>query len=135
MEVAQNGGQAAHVVGVGMGEGDCVEVANAARPESLRDDFLADVVILRGLVRAAAEASAIDEQSFAVGRDEQQRVALAYVDGFHEQCVVRVLDGARDDGGDGGKNQRCPCAAALPALAAGQHDGGCEQRAEGGRLR
>jgi len=35
MEVAQDGGQAAHVVGVGVGEGHRVKMANAARPENL----------------------------------------------------------------------------------------------------
>ena len=42
-EVAQDGGHAAHVVGVGVGEGDDVEAAELARPEVGRDDLLADV--------------------------------------------------------------------------------------------
>ena len=108
MEVAQNGGQAAHVVGVGVGEGDGVEVADAARPERFRDDFLADVEILRGLVRAAAKAAAIDEQGFAVGGDQEQRVALADVDGFHQQRV------ARDAGWGAGPRQRARPAAERP---------------------
>ena len=32
MEVAQDGGQAAHVVGVGVREGDRIKVSDAARP-------------------------------------------------------------------------------------------------------
>ena len=108
MEVAQDGGQTAHVVGVGVGEGDGVKVADAARPEDLGDDFFADVEFLRGLVGTAAESAAIDEQGFAVGGDEQQRVALADVDGFHEQRVVGMLDGARRDCGSGGEEQGGP---------------------------
>ena len=52
-EVAQDGGHAAHVVGVGVGEGDDVEAAELARPEVGRDDFLADV---EGRVGAEAAA-------------------------------------------------------------------------------
>ena len=118
MEVAQNGGQAAHVVGVGVGEGDRVEVANAARPQNLGDDLLADVEVLRGLVRAAAKAAAIDQQGFAVGGDQQQGVALADVDGFHQQCVARVIDGARHDGGKGGEQQSGPGERRVPAAPA-----------------
>ena len=43
VEVAQDGGHAAHVVGVGVGEGDDVERAELARPEVGRHDFFADV--------------------------------------------------------------------------------------------
>ena len=78
-----------------------VEVTDAARPQDLRDDVLADVVILRSLMRAAAEASAIDEQGFAVGRDQQQGIPLAYVDGLHQQCVVWVIDRARQNSDHG----------------------------------
>jgi hypothetical protein len=88
MEVAQHGGQAAHVVGVGVGEGHRVEAADAARPEDLGDHLLADVEILRGLMRAAAKAAAIDQQGLAVGSDQQQGIALAHVDGLHQQGVA-----------------------------------------------
>ena len=43
VEVAEDGGHAAHVVGVGVGEEDDVEAADAAGPEVGRDDFFADV--------------------------------------------------------------------------------------------
>ncbi len=72
MEVAQDGGKAAHVVGVRVAQRNRVKVADAARPECGRDNIFADVEVLRGLARAAAEAAAVDEQSFAVGRDEEQ---------------------------------------------------------------
>ena len=43
VEVAEDGGHAAHVVGVGVGEEDDVEAADAAGPEVGGDDFFADV--------------------------------------------------------------------------------------------
>ncbi len=67
MKVAQNSGQAAHVVGVRVAEGHHVEVANAARPENLGDDLLADVVVLGRLMRTAAEAAAIHQQVLPSG--------------------------------------------------------------------
>jgi len=73
----------------------------AARPQNLRNDLLADVVILWGLMRAAAEASAIDEQGLAVRRNQQKGIALAYVDGLHQQCVVGVIDRARQNSDHG----------------------------------
>src|SRR5580704_10286287 len=95
MEVTQNGGQAAHVVGVGVGESYSVKVADAARPQNLRDHFFANVEILWSLVRAAAKAAAIDEQCLAVGSDQEQRVTLTDIDGFDQHSVARMLDGAR----------------------------------------
>ena len=83
-----------------------------------RNDLLADVEVLRGLPRAAAEAAAIHQQGFAVGSDQQQGVALAHVDGLHQQRVARVLDGARRHGSQRGQQQRGPGKAALPAPAA-----------------
>jgi hypothetical protein len=91
------------MVGVGVRKGYCVEMADAARPESLRDDFLADIEILWGLMRAASETAAVDEQGLAVGSDQQKRVALANINGFHEQSVVGMLDGVRGYGGEGGQ--------------------------------
>jgi hypothetical protein len=55
-----------------MGQGDDIEVANAARPESFRHDFFAYVKLLRGLVRAAAKAAAIDQQSLSIRRDQEK---------------------------------------------------------------
>jgi hypothetical protein len=97
---------------MGMGEGNRVEVADAARPENFRDDFFANVKILRGclrgLARASAKAAAIDEEGFSVGGDKEQRVALAYVDGFKEQGVTGMVDGTGENGGEGGEKKRGP---------------------------
>ncbi len=140
MEVAQDGGQAAHVVGVGVGQGHRVEAADAARPQHLGDDLLADVEVLRGLARAAAEAAAIHQQGFAVGGDQQQGVALAHVDGLHEQRVARVIDGrgagrqrAAASSSAAQARRRAPAGSRRNSQA-GQHDGRPQQRAEGGRL-
>jgi hypothetical protein len=114
MEVAQDGGQTAHVVGVGVGEGNRVEMADSARPEDFRDDFFADVEILRGLVRATAKAAAIDEERFAVGCDEEDGVSLSHVDGFDEESVVGVIDGVGKDYGDGGEDEGEPGELARP---------------------
>jgi hypothetical protein len=66
-----------------MGEGYNIEMADAARPKDFRDYFFANVEFLRSLMRTASEAAAIDEKGLAVGGDEKDRVALAYVNGFH----------------------------------------------------
>jgi len=63
---------------------------------------------LRGLARSAAKAAAVDEERLAVGCDEQQRVALTHVDGFHQQRVAGVVDGPREDCGNRGQKQRGP---------------------------
>src|SRR5580698_4254240 len=109
-------------------------MADAAGPERFRHDFFADVEILRGLVRAAAEAASIDEESLSVRGDEEKRVALADVDGFHEQCVVGMLEGTRDRGGESGDKKRGQGCAALPLGTAYQKHGRGEERAEDGGL-
>ena len=114
MEVAQDGGQTAHVVGVGVGEGNRIEMTDSARPEDFRDDFFSDVEILRGLVWATAEAAAVDEERFAVGGDEKDGVALADVDGFDEEGVMGVVDGAGKDYGDCGEDEGEPGELARP---------------------
>ena len=134
MEVAQNGGQAAHVIGMRMAEGDRIQMANAARPERGRDNFFADIEILRSLTRAAAKSSAIDEQCFAVRGDQQQRIALAYVDGFDEQRGAGMVERARSHDGECGERKSNPGKAALPACSASQHDGSSQQCAECGGL-
>jgi hypothetical protein len=93
---------------VGVGEGDGVEMTDAARPENFRDDLFADVEILRGLVRPAAEATAVDEKRFAIGGDEEDGVALAYVNGFDEEGVAGVVDGAGEDYGYSGEDECGP---------------------------
>ena len=57
-----------------------------------RDNFFADIEVLRSLARATAKSTAIHKQRFAIGRDQQQRIALSNVDGLNEQRVVRMLD-------------------------------------------
>ena len=83
MEVAQNRRESAHVIGVGMAERHCIKVADAARPERRGDYLVANIELLRSLSRTATEPAAIHQQGFAIGRDEQQRVSLAHVDGFY----------------------------------------------------
>ena len=73
-----------------------------------RDDLLADVEVLRRLMRAAAKAAAIHQQGLAVGRNQQQGIALAHVDGLHQQCVARVIDRAGQTADHGGQKQRGP---------------------------
>jgi hypothetical protein len=90
---------------VGVGEGDCVEMADAVRPENFRDDLFADVELLRGLMRTTAVAAAVDEERFAVGGDEEDGVALADVDGFDEESVMGMVDGAGEDYGDCGEDE------------------------------
>ena len=90
-------------------------------------------------MRAAAVAAAIYQQGLAVGRNQQNGVALAHIDGLDEQGVAGVIDGAWQDGNNGGQKQRGPCSAAGPAGSrrngpAGQNDGCRKQRAEGERL-
>jgi len=72
-------------------------------PQNLGDDLLADVVILRSLMRTAAEAAAIDQQGFAVGRDQQQGIALAHIDGLHQQSVAGVVNRTGQNSGRGGQ--------------------------------
>src|SRR5580692_3662476 len=108
MEVAQDSWQAAHVVGVGVGKGNRIESADAARPEHFRHHFFADVEILRRLMRTASKSAAIDEQSLPVGSDQQQRVALADIDGLKKQRVARVVDGSWGYGCECSHDQSSP---------------------------
>src|SRR5271157_670237 len=99
MEVAQDSGQAAHMVGVRVAEGDRVEVADAARPKGLRDDLFADIEFLRGLAWTAPETAAIDKEGPSVGGDQEEGVALADVNSFHKEGVGWVIDWPGGDGG------------------------------------
>ena len=84
-----------------MGEGDDVEAAELARPEVGRDDLFADVE--GGSVRArtgvlgvgggSGGASGVDEHGAASGADDEERVALADVDGGDFELVG--MDGGR----------------------------------------
>jgi len=68
-EVGNDGGHSTHVVGVRVRDGDGVETVNATRPEIRRDNLFADVEVGMHPVR---EASGVDEQSVAVGRDDEE---------------------------------------------------------------
>jgi len=57
------------VVGVSVRDSDGVEAMNATRPEVRRDDLFADVKVG---VHPVREASGVDEQSAAVGRDDEE---------------------------------------------------------------
>jgi hypothetical protein len=111
-------------------EGYGVKVADAARPESLRDHLFADIEILRSLMRATAQAAAIDEQGLAVRRDQEKRIALAYIDGFHQQSVMRMLDGARGNCNESSEQQCGPRCPTSPAYAASQRNGCGEEQTE-----
>ncbi len=110
-EVAQHGGHAAHVVGVGVGERDDVETPDLARPEIGRDDLFADVEgcaagRILGVGSSAGGAAGVDQHGAARGADDQQRVSLADVDGGDFELAG--MDGGRlrpeDDGGGEWKN-------------------------------
>jgi len=103
VEVAQDGGHAAHVVGVCVGEEDDVETADAARPEVGGDDFLADIPRAGSSVFAAAGGtSCVDEHGLANGADDEEGVALAYVDGgdFEGSGMEAGRGGVEDGEGD-----------------------------------
>ena len=82
-EVVEDGGHAAHVVGVGVGEDEEVEAAKAAGPEVGGDDLLADVEGGEGFGRAvlADGAAGVDQHGLADGVDGEDGVALADVEG------------------------------------------------------
>ena len=98
-EVAQDGGHSSHVVGVGVGEGDDIEAAELARPEVGRDDLFADVEGgggkdgVLGVGGGPGGATGVDEHGAASGADNQQRVALADIDGGDFELVG--MDGGR----------------------------------------
>ncbi len=78
LKVGDDAGHAAHVIAVRVRDGDRVQPANAARPEIGRDHFLADIEVGAHVARHAA---GVHQQRFAFGRDQQQRIALADIDG------------------------------------------------------
>ena len=85
---------ASHVVGMAVGEGDGVEALDATLPEIRGDDVFA-VVEVGGL--AADWTSGIDEKSFALWGDDEERIAFAYVDGseFHRVGMDCGVGGTR----------------------------------------
>ena len=82
MEVAEDGGHAAQVVGVRVGEHEDIETAKMTGPEIGRDDLLADVPSAGDDVGAATGGtSGVHQHGLAEGADDEQGVALADVDG------------------------------------------------------
>ena len=126
-EVAQDGGHSSHVVGVGVGEGYDVEAAEVARPEVGGDDLFSDVEC--GIFRAKTfgvlgvgggpgGATGVDEHGAASGADNEERIALAYIDGGDFELVG--MDGGRhgpenDCSGKSENGDGCPCGRARPA--------------------
>ena len=98
-EVAQDSGHSAHVIGVGVCEGDDIEAAELSRPEVGRDDLFADVEGgggkdgVLGVGGGPGGATGVDEHGAASGADNQQRVALADIDGGDFELVG--MDGWR----------------------------------------
>ena len=112
-EVAEDGGHAAHVVGMRVGEGDDVETAELARPEVGRNHLFANVeggvfrAEARGVLRVGSRSgwpARVDEHGAAGGRDNQQRVALADVDGGNFKLAG--MDGRRGGPQDNRSRER-----------------------------
>ncbi len=61
-----------------MGNGDDIEVGDASRPEIGRDYVFAEVELRAG---APNRATGVDEQGLALGRDQQNGIAFADIDG------------------------------------------------------
>ena len=107
VEVVQDGGHAAHVVGVGVGEHDDVDVADVAGPEIGGDHLFADVPGAGGGVGTAAGGSSrVYEEGLARGADDEQGISLADVDGGDFQLAEveggrrGIEDGEWDEDGD-----------------------------------
>ena len=105
-----------------MGERNCIQMANAARPKCRRNHFLANIEIRSGLAWTASKTSAIHKQRLAVRRDQQNRVALSNVDSLNQQCVMRVVNRPRDHGRQRRKQHGSPCETPLPLRAARQQN-------------
>ena len=81
-KIAQDGRHSAHVIAVRVGESDGVETADIARPQYRRDHVFADFKVgVRRPGRPPMGPPGVDEQGFSLGRDQQQRIPLADVDG------------------------------------------------------
>ena len=61
-----------------MRDGNGVQSSNAAAPQIGRDDFLAHIEVRTA---SASHTAGIEQERLALGCDDEQRVALAYVDG------------------------------------------------------
>src|SRR5581483_10464630 len=81
VKVVDERGKAADVVVVGVGDDDGVERAHGAVPEVRRDGVRADIEVGRGAAGEGGDGAAVEEEALAVGKDEEETVALADVDG------------------------------------------------------
>ena len=138
-EVAEDGGHAAHVVGVGVREDEGVEAADAARPEIGGDDLFADVEEAGGgggFEDGAGGAAGVDQHGSAFGADEEKGVALADVDRGELELTWRAESGLgpkdgecgerKDDGG--GDGPAGGAASGPEAEGPGENDGGDDER-------
>jgi hypothetical protein len=82
LKVGDDAAHSAEVVGVRVRDGDRVEPPDAARPEVRRDHFLSGIELRPGVLR---HASGVHQQGLAFRRDQQQRIALADIDGGNFQ--------------------------------------------------
>src|ERR1700678_3212444 len=106
MKASQDCGKAADVIRVCVGECQYIKLSYATRPEHWRYDLFAYIDGLRSMRHACAKCSAktttVLQKRFSIRRDEQKRIALTDIDGFHQQRVVRVLDSIRGNSYEGG---------------------------------
>ncbi len=80
-KIAQDRKHSTHVIAVRVGQGDGIETADIARPQYGRDHVFADFKVSAGGLGAPDGTAGVDEQGFSLGRDQQQRISLAHVDG------------------------------------------------------
>jgi hypothetical protein len=93
---------------VRVAQGYRVEMADTACPQRGRNYFFADIKILRRLLWATAKSTTVYKQSFAVGRDQQQGVALPDVDRFDEQRIARMVNWPWSNCGTSSARKRSP---------------------------
>jgi hypothetical protein len=90
VEIFEDGGETSGVIGVGVGGDDDVEAADTPAPEIGGDDVFAGIEAGTTLVSSILEdASPIDEHFRAVGKEEEEAVALADIDGGEFEKVAR----------------------------------------------
>ena len=80
MEIRNHRGHPAEVVGMRMRDHDHVEMIDASIPKIRRDHLFAEIEVRMHPLR---QASSINEQGAALGRDQQNGIALSDVNGRH----------------------------------------------------
>ena len=70
---------------VGMRQGHDVDSPDAAFPQIRRDHILADVELGRRTPAESRDSATVHQHPFAIGKDDQDAVALADVDDAHLQ--------------------------------------------------